>query len=1002
MSFIETSILHVRKQIKGSVASTLEICYLYKTLPKYFKYEHPRVDLVTEWIDQDFSSGNLNFSDFFSKVTKVFPDIPEVELLKLWLARSKDALQDGALVFYVQMSVNNLLDVETFLRYDAEDFLKSVERDVALVMEKYTREQKVETSLEGQLVPTDFIPTRKVFIARIPEEIPLDVLFDKFLPTSDVPFCAYGGLYKYLPTYDIEESYTVSTTAVLLLREYDGTTLADITTEENSVKVRFYVSVEKSENDVFEKIFTSLNVGSSDDIEITPLSAQGLVYFLGYTVGKYTFADFIMNNAIASSLFSLGESGPLTRKSTATRIYMHEPNVTASFSPKVFAGCGPDTKYIIDKVSDGDQYIRVFVTRASSSNDITTFINTLSRVLYLYTKEYHSIDKIYRSYIPSFPPRIQLYKQVTVPKERELDPHIFLPNYSRTCPNMPSPLRPGENLENIIEFPKGSGKFYTCRDKDYKYPGVRENTLSNSDEYPFVPCCFKTDQTTKPNYLKYYSEEKQYRYVQIRMITTLKPLNKNFFGVLPQNINTILTSLNTDKAYVRYGVSQSPSSFLECLNVALGRSERRERLANKVNVAMCLQENPGVSLKQIRAELLDNNYYLDPKKYIKILENFFDVDIFIFRSDEIVIPNHVEGYYKYVSTKRRCVLIYEQVDVKQCEIISEWDQEEGTYTHVHNMSSDLSDVQDKVYTYWIGERKLVPILRPDYLSSCISQYVDVYGKTRGLLLEIDGEKVYVETSPLPPINVPLTSKVQNTLQSENTFIRKYSKYIDTWCDGVYTSFPKKSIPLLNIVKNNARVAKYLTNVFLFLYSRWMYSTGLTDVHTFVESNIKVSETVAYNISSPETGTVDSLLDDGKLVLRSQKMLDKLIFVLQRDIQLYPQKIKAMHKLKYFENFYVDIDDFSTGDFIISSSIPSNNDQIISIDNYINPQKDSFYYSIVDTIYYVTRTDNDYTSNIVVYNSPDDVHVLKASERTDKLTLMYKTGGEVRSYNLQKV
>ena len=1002
MPVVKTSIAGVEKNIAGTLSPRDEVAVAYNTVPRYVRYTASGVDLLTEWVDRDVRDGNLDFREFFGHVSAVFPDVAELEILKQWIARNPH-LSEGALVFYAQMSVADLLDVETFAKYDAPDFVLGIEREARAVALRLAKDTTQVAALDQGIPHTEFVPTKKVFLATFPERVPLDVVFDNYIPSVAIPFATYGGMYKYSNGHDAE--YASSSTSEIVFKGRDGAVAAQASNTRATTEIQFYVGVGEDADTVFKEVYGSLHMDAGDDVTLEQTSVQGVFYFLGYATEKYTFADFVMNNPVVSAVFSLGEFGPLSKKSSATRIYMASPPVTASYSVKTADSSTADSKYISDMVSTGDQYIRVFVARASSDADVRKFIDMLSRVMYLYIKEYSSIDKLYRSYIPTFPSKIHLFKQVTTPAGTQLDPRIFLPNYSRTCPHIPTPVVEGETAEHMLEFPNKSGLFYTCTDAQYKYPGVRENTLANSDEFPYVPCCFKTDQTTRPNYIKYYSDAAQSKYIQIRMITTLKPLASNFFGALPENIRNMLSSLRTDRSYVRYGVSTTKSSLLDCLNHVFGKKVGRQKLAARINVALCLQENPGVSLQQLRDSLADADAYLDPKRYVRLLEHIFNTDIYLFRDDELVLPNYTEGYYAYKSPARKCVMIYEQTDVQQCELISEWNVDNGAYRHVHaDLSTDLAAALQQMYSFWAGGVKVVPIVKPEYFSKCVAQYVDMYGKTRGVVVELTGGNVFVETSPVPPLNVPLAPKTENTKELETAFVAAYGAYVGAWTGGVFTALPTTSTPVLSVVKTNQRIARYVTNVFLYMYSAWAHATGDGDIARFVDEKCAVDPLVQYAVTSPSTDRIGDVQTDGRLVLKSQTMIDKLVFVLRRELQLQPGQVKNMRALKYFENFYTDIDDFKRGDgYILSSSLSTSTDQAIVVDEFVDPQKDSFYIDLGNGLYSARRTDDpDYDANIYAYNSESDVRFLESRRASARTQLMCRYDDVVTAFDLVRV
>lgn len=95
----------------------------------------------------------------------------------------------------------------------------------------------------------------------------------------------------------------------------------------------------------------------------------------------------------------------------------------------------------------------------------------------------------------------------------------WVENYSRACqqktrmpwlvdPNTVDELRHRGYL--VKEFPKNSGQFLTCKKSKGKYDWLylSSSTLSNSDEFPFIPCCGKEDKARlnpSSEYNKYFN-----------------------------------------------------------------------------------------------------------------------------------------------------------------------------------------------------------------------------------------------------------------------------------------------------------------------------------------------------------------------------------------------------------------------------------------------------------------------------------------------------------------
>ena len=149
---------------------------------------------------------------------------------------------------------------------------------------------------------------------------------------------------------------------------------------------------------------------------------------------------------------------------------------------------------------------------------------------------------------------------------------------------------PKEEINGIIP------RNYVCDHPKDIYPSIRDNPLSNNDIVPYLPCCYPKNHEDKPGsiYRHYYYEEElkvKEDKSQQDIIVTYKFAPKDQYGKLPEDIEKILNIFKkSDKfTFVRKGVSDSPSSFLECVVEGMyeetkflkkNDTERREYIIN--------------------------------------------------------------------------------------------------------------------------------------------------------------------------------------------------------------------------------------------------------------------------------------------------------------------------------------------------------------------------------------------------------------------------------------
>lgn len=965
---------------KETIAASLD------TLPEFVSYTQgsSNVYILDDIINQHIKEENIDFQSLISTVRYFFPEIDELTVLKLWIARSN--ITDSNLLFYIQTEIGSLLDISTFMNYDSKDFLEVIQTKREQNKRKVLKRQSDKTSFGKGIPYTQIFPMSRTFKIVSNHIIPLEVIFDNYEPCSNIPFCTFNGMYKYAFEYSPES--TIQSSENLILFKYEaGVEPRNIYVynSDKATEMLITVLLDEDETEIYTQIISCIRTDIGEHT-FQQTSIQAVLFFLGYKVDKYIFADFIMNTPVVSQQFTLGEFSSATKKTATTRIYMNNPGVTAIIGTKELQASGTDNKYIGNLISTGNTYTRIFITRAQSIEDINIFADQLSKILELYISKYDEIYKIYRKYIPTFESKSTLVTNLSVPEKSLLDPEIFLPNYSRMCPNIPVVSDPSSKSDNAIEFPKGSGIFYECKDDVYKYPGVRKNIISNSDKYPYVPCCFKVEQTTKPNFLKYYSEGIVEQAEQIRMITTDKPLNPRFFGILPESINNLLTSLNIEKAYARHGVSVTTDSFIDCISLAIDSKVTRESILKNVNLTLCLQENPGMTLYDIKLMIENKNVYFDPRRYLRLIEHLININIYLFDSNGISLPYHVHGYYKYKNNIRRSILIYEHRDIRRCELIASWDTDTEEYEYIHEFSSETMDnILYESFPMWVSGKKIYSIKPEPITEKCISQYVDMYGKVRGMLVQDENMNgpVYIKTPPLPTLNVPLTHKNHVNNNTDVIYISRYLPKEFHVFSNVYSGKDKYEESI-----HNWRIAKFLSNSIIYLYSVWVNDTGNTDIAEFFRQKTVVQPSYTYNKVGADTEFISQYLDsENKLIVPSTTSLEHLVFVLTHTLSNNPQKVLNYYKNKYFKDYYNSIGSYRRGRFILSLELYTG-----SLPEHVHfvPQigQDGYIISLDNKLYRTNFTDDSYFNDSTVYmfNSPGNI--VKRGQGRRKI-LVYK-------------
>ena len=582
---------------------------------------------------------------------------------------------------------------------------------------------------------------------------------------------------------------------------------------EHNIK-KFFLTKEQLVNRILS-VFDINEIKSEKDIEV-----NGVFYYPMQDINKYVFSDLIMNDPLFSSVLTIDET-KITIKSNIF-IYFNNPkvgNLTAYITKQNVKNNPPITnkKQAAELFPKNSNYIRVKISRCENIEKVKAFQTILSKLFVLYNEKYQEIINFYRDN----------YVDISVEEEEEqvqedeyienklrnIDPDVFNANYTRKCIHPPTYIEEDEVQENInngkkvMMFPKeitkdSIPKNYICNYDDYKYPGLRNNPFDNAKIFPFIPCCYKKDQSQikGSRYRNYYFDEplklKEQKQQGIFVSKIIIP--NDFFGTLPKNINKIFSVSDTKGIYYRKGMLRTTNSFINCilqsLNInnihAITKESRIENLLMKIRnsfateeyAIFCKQEMYDYTIQEIIDKIKNTDEYFDPKLFIRILEIKYECNIFIFTRDnkgQLILPRHIKGYYK-IKNKNKCIFIYEHMgsdtdkaEYPQCELIvrKEIDETEtqDNFDFNSEISKNIFNVFDEVNNSYILNRKIEFIninLNRSNIFIPISQAFDTYGKVRIINFVYNSEEyISMLTSPIQPL--PLDEKNLSIIYKTN-------------------------------------------------------------------------------------------------------------------------------------------------------------------------------------------------------------------------------------------
>ena len=694
------------------------------------------------------------------------------------------------------------------------------------------------------------------------KDVTIMELFNNLHLNSNMPFACINSFFKILKGFIPPEGWRIYLPYAIIFRilqkkELAGVKPDDYTqgtlyiTEENEIKtptvsMSLLTSGQYLSREALIDRFIG-NIKGLGNIEVNSINdtrVNGVFYFTNHDMNKYVLYELIMNNPLFSSLISIDESDKASTKKGSVYIHFYNSEIgklTANITEKISERTDPDLRGK-DKgaFKIGTKYIRVKIVSADNIKSVEAFQLLASKLMVLYDKKYKEIVDFYKIYIPDFADnKIKTAKDSDnkVESLKDIEPDVFVTGYPQRCPYEPTiiadddykSLKEAEKDGKIImRYPKKGDNFqqrnYICNYEDYKYPGLRSNPLKNRDKIPYLPCCYKKNHATDEGniYRHYYFGEElkdKAKTSQQGLIVTNKFVTKDTYGTLPDNIEKLFKIFdfqeNEEYMYVRKGVLDTKSSFLECVMEGMHEEsgildyednderenylyEVRKILSTASLAATCRQEMYDYSTDKIIADISDPEVYMSPNLFTSLLEQYFNCNIFVFnrtnnRNGELSIPRHLQAYYKN-KRKNNCIFIYEHMgsaadDEKytpgsHCELIVKWKidsskQEDLSYSYPYEskVSQGVIGIFNRMTKAYSLNLEITETEFPIKIKF-FEQGIDCYGKCRMLRFKYNGAIGTLLTDPMQPLSVPEVKEWVATKISKNLAKQFFAQYLN--------------------------------------------------------------------------------------------------------------------------------------------------------------------------------------------------------------------------------
>ena len=959
-----------------------------------------------------------NFTNFYNYVHNKFELTPQ-ELYNVWLNYLYEITEgDDQLLKVFQSDLNQSMN-ELEKLYPFE--FSGIDKKKTSILYKPSEELKKHVKKHDEEIEhfekikvhdsTDFVQKKQYITITIEStqlNYPFEYLFDKIVLNENIPIAVYNEYCKIYKTFVLNGNIPNYENSIVLLykksqieylNEEDDDVEEDDGIEEivhkNTSKLMWYrlyntVVIRKNElsniiiemdiennvdvNSIIENLKTILNWDIDFTTLVTTNKISGEFYILNQIIDSVITKDVILFHNVLNTImysndnllaFDLNLS--ITKTKFHNIIHYIDPTTKTKFVCHVSTKAATRNDILTYSNIKIGEPISVFkIIRGANINVISNFRKMIGKFITIYNEHSKQLTNEYSKFIAGVNTKTFVAKKETL---TDLMPNVFLEQYSRLCakqkiPQIISQDKYDATKTSQLEFPKDdeNSKYFECDSTEYPYAGMVVNKLSNSSEYPFLPCCFKLDQKTNPssNYNKYYQENgggegdsssQEYE----RLLQTQKFAKFGTYGILPENVKHLLQILDKNNEYYRRGMHfQNPilsmSSFLECVLDALNWNnilsfgndeakreqlvkEERQSIANFIKGnGLCKQECYNLGVNEIESNIADFNHYLSPSLYIRALEEFYNVNIFVFQRDSsntggnFVLPNH-EPNSNYILSplkSRQSIIIYEHIggiwDKRySCELVIRYNPQ--TLKTITLFSSDdviiinLYKQLLMMYPNYQNNQLVHPIEPPD-VKNITSQYIDNFGKVRYLIYKNVDAAVYCQ--PLQPFNVPVEKNLPE-IKNVEAFATKYklkSHGQDAYItDDGFQIFAKSSksytTSSINPFVYNKRISIHLLEYLLYLYSKYVYETKTIgnntrkNVEAFLQKHtiINTSGMINYNINyltqfNPKIIELESV----EMRNRVNYMIRVHLLNSRKLVMNYPQQ-------NYLNNFYNTILDF---------------------------------------------------------------------------------------------
>ena len=961
------------------------IAWAENTLPDLLYIENPTVlkDPIGTTIECiDILSLVENSKDIMSILSLTKDKFDPEMVVNLWTKFHYDVFKnaiDFQIIF--EKEIPNI-DINNLLINNSREFIKNLRKDRS----KFKQDQKdiadIFKSME-RVKPTTMTKLiekklSKLIMFSLNNPNNLYTIFDKLRTTVDMPLITFSNYYKILNNYTPPLNWESTDEFIMIKLRFNSDEYSDIIIKNMGEYYSIELDIEDESYDIENIAQTILSQLGGTVVEESFPKVGGETSYDG-KIDNNIFADVILSLSNLPMFISVKDTVKHVNKYGSRYIYFRNPyfedshEVTATITQKTALN---NEIFPLNTV-----YTNIKIVNSSNIKSIYMFKKFFEKIITLYKSHKAGIELYYKFFN---------LKEVDIqPKKgkkifmKEMNKNVFGPpqyggnTYARKCqPKQAIPIIINEDEVEIYEekedlqvmkFPKDSDsgiatpQYYICTDPTYKYPGL----IKYGNALGVAPCCKKTDSRNTTLYKNYFGggENNVSTQQQVYLKKTDKIIRFGEFGYLPDNdVSKLFKLCDTNKIILRRGVDYNPNSFLECILLALGfinddasEEDRVEFVINErralldVSPVVAMQEMYGQSVSDIE-NYINSDKYLDPRSIIRLVEIKYNCNIVIFLQNTIAIPYHENGYYQFeMDNTKPTIFIYnhmgsesDQLQYPHSELLVP-NQTNNIWVQSDQIYSCVWKIYNRLSTTWSKNIKIgrVPFDLVDKLN-IQKQYIDEYGKVRYISVSYNNYNIVIETSPLPPLNIPLLTEIPSQTLPKNIIVsfmrdfqiqnlseyyyKNYPQYIKGWYNNAFTlkmyiqsenQMFIEDVSQYKLYIKNAQIARYLTNWSLYLFSKYINDNNVEDItknviSDFVYNTFVIDPDFVYGKVGAAFTYDDAagLFKGNYLACTSKDLLKRIVYQLRLLIERNRATVSKFYEKQILDNYYMSVYDFT--------------------------------------------------------------------------------------------